>query len=777
MRITGLFISIAIFIGSTTKTSAQNFIFGQLQGSPVMNTSGWNLNGNAYVGDTPGDNDNFNNELILTNASGNQSGGVFYAQPLNLGICSQWTVDFEYRIWGGSAADGLAFCFLQVPPAGFVNGGGIGIPGTANGLKVVLDTWDNGCGANPELQIFSGVGYNECIAGIVKLTNTAGNLNFIRGNTYRPARIIYNNGQISLLINNVLYLTANFPINFSGYMGFTASTGGATDQHSIRNVVIYTAQATSNAGPNVQTCSNDPVTIGSANNPAFSYAWSPNTGLSNASVSNPSVTLTNNTPLPITQTYVVTTTLSANPGACPTTDTVKVTVNPTHTTALVDTLCDGSPYSFNGTLINQTGYYVDTLSSMYGCDSITTLDIVISTNPTVTSPDLSICAGDSALLVPSGALSYSWNPATNPINNLGEMLVTPANTTVYVLQGSNIDGCSDSDTVIVTVNPIPATQLIASDNSVCPGEVVQLTASGASSYTWSGFNFSAPNQSIVATTSSWYSIVGSTAFGCTTADSTFITVNPEPTISANPLLSEICLGESISIAVSGATTYQWSNGNTGASYTDFPTTSETISILGFNNSGCSNTTSVDIIVHPNPLASIVVTNGNLQSDDPTAYFMNNSSNYSQAIWDFGDGNTLNSSNEDINHSYPMEDGNYTVTLTVSTPFGCTDETSIGVQVSGDPIYYVPNTFTPDGDEHNNVFQPVFTSGFDPSAFRMVIYNRWGELLFESLSHEEGWTGYYGGMKVPAGIYTFSITYFDKKENRLIEFSGHVNVVY
>ena len=125
----------------------------------------------------------------------------------------------------------------------------------------------------------------------------------------------------------------------------------------------------------------------------------------------------------------------------------------------------------------------------------------------------------------------------------------------------------------------------------------------------------------------------------------------------------------------------------------------------------------------------------------------------------------------------MEDGNYTVTLTVSTPFGCTDETSIGVQVSGDPIYYVPNTFTPDGDEHNNVFQPVFTSGFDPSAFRMVIYNRWGELLFESLSHEESWTGYYGGMKVPAGIYTFSITYFDKKENRLIEFSGHVNVVY
>ena len=60
-------------------------------------------------------------------------------------------------------------------------------------------------------------------------------------------------------------------------MGFTAGTGGANDQHSIRNVVIYTAQATSNAGLDVQTCPNDAVSIGAATNPAFSYSWSPST--------------------------------------------------------------------------------------------------------------------------------------------------------------------------------------------------------------------------------------------------------------------------------------------------------------------------------------------------------------------------------------------------------------------------------------------------------------------------------------------------------------------
>lgn len=757
---------------------AQNFIFGQLQGSPNMNTAGWNLTGNAFVGDTPGDVDNFSNELILTNAQGNQSGAIFYSQPLNLGICSQWTVDFEYRIWGGSAADGLAFCFIQVPPAGFVPGGGVGIPGTANGLKVVLDTWDNGCGANPELQIFNGVGYNECIAGIVKLTNTAGNLNFIRGNTYKPVRIIYNNGQISLLINNILYLSANFPINFSGYMGFTASTGGATDQHSIRNVVIYTAQATSNAGPNVQTCSNTPVQIGTGTNANYSYTWSPANGLSSTSVSNPIVTLSNNTNQPITQQYVVSTTLSANPNACPTTDTVIVTVNPTFTTNIIDTICDGSAYNFNGSMITQTGYYVDTLNSIFGCDSITTLDIVISTNPLVNCPDAQICLGDSTQLIPSGAISYTWNPAVNSIGNLGEMWVSPIATTNYIVSGYNQDGCSNTDTVTVIVHPIPNTQLSVDDNNVCPNALIQFTASGADTYSWSGIDligFSGNAQNVTAINSGWYEILGTSVFGCQASDSLFVTVNPIPTLSVNPILSEVCIGEPISINVLGADTYLWSNGNTGSNFSDFPSTSETLTIIGFNVFGCSDTLSADIIVHPNPLASISIVNSNLQSDNPLAVLMNNSQNQSNSIWNFGDGTIVNDNNQDIQHMYAMEDGNYTVSLTVSTDFGCLDSTQIGISVSGDPIFYVPNTFTPDGDEHNNVFKPIFTSGFDPTAYKLEIYNRWGELLFESLSHEEGWPGYYGGLKVAPGVYTYLITYFDKKENRLKVLEGHLNL--
>ena len=220
---------------------AQAVIFAELQGQPNMNTTGWNLTGAAQIGDTPGDADTFNNELILTTAVNTTSGAAFFAQPIDMSVCDRWIASFEFRIFDGTAADGIAFCFLDVPPTGFVNGGGVGIPATANGLKVVFDTWDNGCGANPELQVYSGAGYGECFTNLFKIQNVAGQLNFFRSNTYNAVEIVYDSGYIDIKINNVLWASGVLaPAAFTGYVGFTASTGGATDLHSIRNVQIYT---------------------------------------------------------------------------------------------------------------------------------------------------------------------------------------------------------------------------------------------------------------------------------------------------------------------------------------------------------------------------------------------------------------------------------------------------------------------------------------------------------------------------------------------------------
>lgn len=239
---------------------AQSFVFAELQGQPLMNTTNWTTIGAAGIGDTNGDVDTFSNELILTQPVNSSSGGIFYDFPLDLTRCMRWTATFDFRIFDGTSADGLAFCFLDVPPTGFVTGGGMGIPAAANGLKVVFDTYDNGCGANPEIQIFSGVGYNECIVGIQKVNNTGGNLNFMRSSAYNQVEIQYDSGFIDVVVNGTLWLSQVFaPVSFSGYLGFTSGTGAQNDRHSIRNVSVFTDGSALGGFLSLDTASRWPV--------------------------------------------------------------------------------------------------------------------------------------------------------------------------------------------------------------------------------------------------------------------------------------------------------------------------------------------------------------------------------------------------------------------------------------------------------------------------------------------------------------------------------------
>lgn len=448
---------ITLFVGLHTDLRAQTYVFAQLQGSPVLSTAGWNLNGAAFVGDTPGDNDGFSDELILTNPIGNSSGGIFFGQPLNLTQCQKWKAEFEFRMFDGVGADGIAFCFLDVPPTGFVSGGGVGIPATANGLKVVFDTFNNvtGTNADPKIEIRYGAGYHEFNPPFdtqPTLANSGGSLTFLRSTDYQTARVEYDNGNISVYVNGTLYLTGTYNITFSGYLGFTSSTGGSNDRHSIRNVTIYTEQAPSDAGPNagVSYCSGGSVQIGTTPNPAHVYAWSPATGLDQTNIANPTVSLTNTGSTPITQIYTVSTTLAANPGVCPTTDNIVVTINPVPTSTFTlsdDTLCTDAPvtvtYTGNmapaatytwdfggGTVISGSGqgpYQVSwpatatgphsiTLTvARYGCTStVTSHDVMVYAIPTSTfTPPSRLCEGDDSTFVYTGtgsaAATYNWN--------------------------------------------------------------------------------------------------------------------------------------------------------------------------------------------------------------------------------------------------------------------------------------------------------------------------------------------------------------------------------
>ncbi len=508
---------IVFLFGQFNPVKSQSLVFAQLTGSPVLSTSGWNLTGAAYSGDTGGDVNGSNDELILTDNIASSSGGIFYSQPIDLGTCYQWNVEFDFRIFDGNGADGIAFCFLDVPPAGFVSGGGVGIPGTANGIKVIFDTYDNGCGSNPEIQIYNGSGYTECASGIVRVNNSGGNLNFIRSNGYNHAVINYNNGTVSVSVNGTPYLSATYSASMIGYMGFTASTGGSNDRHSIKNAIIYADIATSDAGSDITICNGVTGQIGVVSNSSYIYQWTPATGLNQTTVSNPMVNLSNTGSAPILQTYTVQTNLASNPTSCPSFDSVVITILPTSSTSLNESICQGGTYNFGGQQLSAAGNYSQTLQNIFGCDSIIYLTLTV--NPIISSQiSQSICQGGSynfngQILSSAGVYTDTLQtasgcdsvvnltlsilpPITNSINHSicqgevffynGQTLTTAGN---YPFNFQTSEGCDSIVTVNLTVFPVPSLPIIASNSPLlCDGDLLSISTENlnGATYNWNG---------------------------------------------------------------------------------------------------------------------------------------------------------------------------------------------------------------------------------------------------------------------------------------------------
>ncbi len=471
----------------------QAFVFAQLQGAPV-NTAGWNFTGNARIGNIKASD---NSEIILCDTHTGETGSIFYNQPIDLSKCNQWKAEFDFRIFDGTAADGIAFCFLEVPPSGFISGEGIGIPATTNGLKVVFDTYNN-CAVDhslavPKIELRWGFGYNEC-TGLPTLENNNNTLSFIRSDTYNHAVITYNAGNITVSLNNQLYLSGYQLLNLTGYLGFTSGTGGNYDNHSIKNVIIYTNVPASAAGADKSVCAGQTVDIGSPPNAAYTYQWMPAEGLSSATAANPTVSLPNTTDNDITKIYSVTTSLSDGSG-CTATDSVKVTVltlaPPSVSIKSSDSrVCGNQPVLFTATsaasgpspqyqwLLN--GIVTGTNSDTFAINTLSTGDVVscLLTNnescaavnnatsnaislPVFPSPTVdagSFVAIDYGSITTLNATatgnisSIVWSPAAGLSNShILNPVAGPKATTLYTVSVQSEDDCLASDTVTVKI--------------------------------------------------------------------------------------------------------------------------------------------------------------------------------------------------------------------------------------------------------------------------------------------------------------------------------------
>jgi gliding motility-associated-like protein len=527
-----------------------------LTGNPV-NTTGWTLGGSPIAvvnGST----------IELNQPATAQNGYIYYTAPQNLAVCANFTVSFDFRIdmSGSNKADGLAFWYLSNPPSGYVGGSNIGMPTTPppNGLALIIDTYDNiSALQNPRVSLrrLNNTNYVEG-SSTGQLCPDKINQNSLTNGAWHTCVLTYTSGTVSVVIDGGTPMTGNTVLNFSGYFGFSSSTGAEYSRHSIRNVSISgtippVLSATSSVAP---LCSGNSTTLTASG--ATTYSWSPATGL------------------------------SATTGST-------VTANPTVTT-----------------------HYVVTGTLAGGCSDTTGITITVNPKPIVTvsstAPANTICNGNSTTLTASGAASYTWSPATGLSATTGtSVTANPTTTTTYTVTGTGANGCTNTSTITITVNPKPTVTVssTAPANAICNGNSTTLTASGAASYTWSpttGLS-TTTGASVIANpaTTTTYTVTGTGVNGCINTSTITITVNPKPTVtvSSTAPLNKICNGNSTTLTAGGAATYTWSpatglSATTGTSVTATPTTTTTYTVTGTGANGCTNTSTITITVgNPN----------------------------------------------------------------------------------------------------------------------------------------------------------------------------------
>ena len=255
-------------------------------------------------------------------------------------------------------------------------------------------------------------------------------------------------------------------------------------------------------------------------------------------------------------------------------------------------------------------------------DTSTIHTIVVNQTPAVTvSPATAtaICAGSNIALTANGATSYTWSPATGLSATTGATVTaSPTATTTYSITGDGGNGCTATITKTVTVNALPTVDVSpATTVAVCAGASTTLTASGASSYTWTpatGLS-STTGATVTATPTATitYTVTGVGANGCSNTATKQVTVNPLPNVGVNPTgISGICIGGSIVLTASGASTYSWSpsgslSASTGTSVTASPTTTTTYTITGTSAAGCVGTTTKIVTATTTPVLAIAPT--------------------------------------------------------------------------------------------------------------------------------------------------------------------------
>ena len=400
-----------------------------------------------------------------------------------------------------------------------------------------------------------------------------------------------------------------------------------------------------------------------------------------------------------------------------------------------------------------------TVTDGNGCSNIDFINIQILPLPLASAgTDQAICNSNAITLTASGGVTYNWSTT----ESTQSISVSPPSTSTYTVTVTDGNGCSQTDDVIVSVNNLPTADA-GSDTSICNGFSANLSASGGVTYSWSpptGLNITSISNPVANPTSTTtYTVTVTDGNGCTDTDNVIVGIWPSASVSFTANDDDGC--EPFSVTFNDNSTpaiqsWQWNFGDPSSSsntstqenpshtFVDPGTYSVTLAVT--TTYGCQGTfTSTNLVtVYPNPVAAFTP----LPLFSTTEYpitFSDGSTNAFSWLWDFGDSET--STEQNPSHTYSQV-GYHTVWLVVETSNGCVDSTSKEILIYDIKI---PNVFTPNGDGVNDYFV-VDGSEYVPDC-HLIIFNRWGRMIYESLNYKNDWDG----EKFSDGVYYYIFT--------------------
>ena len=450
-------------------------------------------------------------------------------------------------------------------------------------------------------------------------TNTAGCLSsntVVSTVTVAPVPVI-STSNYTLCANNALTLTASGAVTYTYSGGSNVVTPTINTTYSVTGTnslgcispLAALIQVTVLSLPNITVtsgviCSGQVFSISA--NGADTYSLNGIAGISNSFTVNPTSTTS----------YSITGTSTAG---CTNTvasiSTVTVFAAPV-ITAPNGTICEGNSFTISPSGANSytfssgsavvnpsiTSSYTVEGTSTVGCigTASTICTVTVFSIPSVTVNSGTICSGEIFTIVPSGASTYSIN------GSVGSFTVNPLVNTTYSITGTSSDGCASTLTSISTVSVNTSPTISANSGSICNGAIFTLTPTGADTYSINGLSTSIFTLNPSSSTN--YSVTGGSTAGCLATNTVVSTVSvfalPTLTVSSG----SICVGDTYSISVSGATTYSINNVSTSV-FTVSPITTTNYSISGTSSVGCNSTVFAISDVTVNAIPTITVNNG------------------------------------------------------------------------------------------------------------------------------------------------------------------------